>query len=751
MIMTQTDTLFDEFLQTQLNPEQLKAVLHPHGSLLVVAGAGSGKTRVITARITHLICNAHAEPSSIVALTFTNKAAQEMKERMLHFLGDTVTLPFIGTFHSYCLRFLKLHSHVLSVPFISVLDEDDQHTILNGIIKRAGLNKKVSAKTVSYQISRLKNESFNPEELVAAQSNRLLQDIFNQYEHEKQLSKSLDFDDLLIHTVKLLKSNADILQNTQQHLCHVLVDEYQDTNAVQHELLRCLTQKNNQELVAASVCVVGDEDQSIYSWRGATVANILHFTRDFPQTTIIKLEQNYRSAQSILDVANAVIKNNQQRNPKNLWSTRSGKQRVAVCTCTSEYQEADMVVSLIKKNETQSKGQTHAVLYRAHYQSRAIEEALLKAGIAYTIIGGIRFYERKEIKDLIAYLRLIVNPFDRTACARVINCPNRGLGEVFQEQFFERWNKEPLLNVYDLIKLFIKEQIVTGKKEQGLAQFVSVCSAISPDELPSAALKSIVEKSGYKEYLQENFETNEAESKIENIKELIQAAHYFESEGKQTISAFLDTIALLQEKIDKEQKSKSIPVVLMTLHAAKGLEFDTVALIGLNEDLFPSVRSQQEADGLEEERRLFYVGITRAKERLLLTHTRYRHQFGQVAESMPSRFVREIPGDLIFGFDISYSNNAQIAGMCAEWLALENAAAQPRVVKCAQSRSPVIAPAEIKPVQLSSWKKNQPVSHPTFGNGLVSDIELRPDGTTYITARFKSGTKKIAAVFLNKI
>lgn len=747
--MKQIDHNFAAFLQTQLNPEQLKAVMHPQGSLLVVAGAGSGKTRVITARITNLILNGNTMPSAIIALTFTNKAAQEMQERMAHFLGNDMVLPFIGTFHSYCLRFLKTHSQFLATPFISVLDEDDQHTILNGIIKRAGLNKKISAKQVAYQISRLKNQSISPEEEVATQCNRLLQDIFQQYEHEKQLSKSLDFDDLLLHTVKLLKSNPGLLANLQQKIAHVLVDEYQDTNAVQHELLRCLAQKNNNELAISSVCVVGDEDQSIYSWRGATVANILNYTRDFPGTTTIKIEQNYRSAQSILNVANVVIKNNRRRNPKNLWSTRAGINRVGIFACTSEYQEADAVVTLLKKIQGLATNQVHAVLYRAHYQSRAIEEALLKASISYAIIGGIRFYERKEIKDLIAYLRLVANPSDRTACARVINCPNRGLGDALQEQFFDRWTNEPFLNVYEIANLLISENDLTAKKNLGLTQFVNICKQISPDELPSTALKIIIEQTAYKTYLTETFESTEAESKIENIKELMQAAYYFESEGKKTIGDFLDTIALLQEKINKEQKNKSIPVVLMTLHAAKGLEFDTVALVGLNEELFPSARSQQEEDGLEEERRLFYVGITRAKEHLLLTHTRYRHQYGQIVESMPSRFVREIPNDLISSYDITYANNAQIAGICTEWLNQEKKLTQPCITKpsntCAQ------ATTEKKIHDIDLWKKNQPVHHPTFGNGLVHDIELKPDGTTYITAQFKCGTKKIAAAFLNKI
>ncbi|HML19165.1 MAG TPA: UvrD-helicase domain-containing protein, partial [Candidatus Dependentiae bacterium] len=378
---------FAEFINTQLNPEQQQAVLIHSGPVLVVAGAGSGKTRVITARIANLILNENAIPTSIIALTFTNKAAQEMQHRITHFLGKLPEMPFIGTFHSYCLRFLKTHQEHLTIPFFSILDEDDQQKIISGIIKRNGLSKKVTAKQVSYQISLIKNQSINPEEMAEFRHDQFMYEIYQAYETEKRTSKCYDFDDLLLETVKLLRKNTLLQEQVHQSIEHVLVDEYQDTNLVQNELLKLLTRKDSQELAIKSICVVGDEDQSIYSWRGATVSNILNFKKEFKGTSIIKIEQNYRSVQPILEAANQVIIHNEQRNPKNLWSTREGSDRVLLLACNSEYQEADAVTSFLKTVTKHKVLETAAVLYRAHYQSRSIEEALIKRSIPYTIIG----------------------------------------------------------------------------------------------------------------------------------------------------------------------------------------------------------------------------------------------------------------------------------------------------------------------------------------------------------------------------
>lgn len=742
---------FNDFLNNQLNPEQQQAVQFSEGPLLIIAGAGSGKTRVITSRIANLILNSGAFPTAIVALTFTNKAAHEMQNRIGKFLGKLPEMPFIGTFHSYCVRFLKAHQEFLDTPFFSILDEDDQQKILAGIIKRNAINKKITAKQLSYHISLIKNQSINPEAMSELANDHFLHEIYKAYEQEKRASKCLDFDDLLLETVKLLKKNTELLAIVHNSIEHVLVDEYQDTNVVQHELLKLLTQKANKELAIESICVVGDEDQSIYSWRGATVTNILNFKNDFPHTTIIKIEQNYRSVQPILEVANQVIIHNEQRNPKNLWSTREGTDRVLLLACTSEYQEADAIVSFLKISIGHKELTTSAVLYRAHYQSRAIEEALIKRGIPYTIIGGIQFYERKEIKDLLAYLRLIANPFDRTALFRVINCPQRGLGEAFEELFYDRWHAEPFMSFFDIAHTLCKEAILPTKKALALKSFLAVFENLQPSDRPSTVLEVILAKTKYLAYLKENFDEQEAETKIENVTELLQAIRHFESQGVASIGTFLDEVALLQEKIAIAKKEEQHSVLLMTLHAAKGLEFDHVAIVGLNEDLLPSSRSAHDPDGLEEERRLLYVGITRARERLVLSYARNRHTYGQLTEHLPSRFIREIPTSLFTRHDLGYTHPEQLDMIFSQWLGSRQhqtsaviTFGSPRIT---QAKPGTQEPAE----QPCAWKKHQPVAHPQFGVGIVQEIELKKNGKLYITANFKAGTKKIESSFLKPV
>ena len=743
---------FAEFLNSQLNPEQQQAVLMYSGPLLVVAGAGSGKTRVITARIANLILNQAAVPSTIIALTFTNKAAQEMRNRITGFLGKLPEMPFIGTFHSYCLRFLKTHQEYLTSPFFSILDEDDQQKILAGIIKKNGLSKKVTAKQLSYHISLIKNQSLNPEEMSEIKNDHFMHEVYRAYEQEKRASKCYDFDDLLLETAKLLKKNKDLLEKVHASIDHVLVDEYQDTNVVQNELLKLLTLNQSNELAVKSVCVVGDEDQSIYSWRGATVTNILNFKKEFQHTTIIKIEQNYRSVQPILEAANQVIIHNEQRNPKNLWSTREGTDRVLLLACTSEYQEADAVVSFLKTSTSHKALNTSAVLYRAHYQSRAIEEALIKRGIPYTIIGGIQFYERKEIKDLLAYLRLIANPFDRTALFRIINCPQRGLGEAFEELFYDRWHAEPFMSYVDIAHTLLKEGILPTKKAQSLKSFLAVFEHLAPSDRPSTVLELILAKTEYLTYLKDNFDEHEAETKIENVKELMQAIRHFESLQLSSVGTFLDEVALLQEKIAIAKKEEQRSVVLMTLHAAKGLEFDNVAIVGLNEDLLPSSRSASDPDGLEEERRLLYVGITRARERLILSYARNRHTYGQLTEHLPSRFIREIPPSLFTRHDLGYTHQEQLDMIFSQWLGARKAQTSSVLTFGAprqDSSKPTISETQID--KANAWKKHQPVAHPQFGVGIIQEIELKKNGKLYVTANFKSGTKKIEASFLKPV
>jgi len=741
---------FTNFLKNELNTEQRIAVEHTKGPLLVVAGAGSGKTRVITARITNLIVNHQVLPEQILALTFTNKAGQEMKARITNFLPQDKQLPFVGTFHSYCLQLLKKHPDKLTHPFFSVLDTDDQQKLLQGIITRNNLKKRITAKQLSYHISQIKNQTIQPEEHPLYQANSFLQEAYHAYEQEKAASKCLDFDDLLIHALKLFTSNKDFKKEFQQHIRHVLVDEYQDTNVIQHQLLHEMA-KHNKKLAIDSVCAVGDEDQSIYSWRGATVANIMNFQKDFPKTTVIKIEQNYRSVQPILDIANQVIANNKNRNPKALWSDKKARDRIRHCSYLSEYQEGIAIAQLLKVAQKKQSLNTIAILYRTHFQSRAIEEALVKESIPYKIIGGIQFYERKEIKDVLAYIRLIVNPFDRASLFRIINTPTRGLGAKFEELFYERWNKEPLLTFSNMIDTLIQEKLVVGKKKDSLQQFAHLFEGISATQKPTDALECVLERSQYLSYVKDQYELDEANTRIDNIKELLNAAAHFETNGIKTIEAFLDEVALMQDHRMQNTHDRE-PVSLMTFHAAKGLEFHTVILAGLEHGILPSNRSLQNEDQIEEERRLFYVGITRAQERLFLSRSRYRYTYGQMTDQIPSDFLKEIPNNLALEHDGSRTNELQQQQYFAQWLNINVPSPTAHTVmtfgaarKATPRRSGPIQPKRKTSTRL---RKNQPVKHNKFGVGIIQKIEQRGTEKTFVTVKFKAGIKKIDAQFL---
>ncbi len=737
-----TKSTFDEFFSKQLNAAQQQAVVHKKGPLLVIAGAGSGKTRVITARIINLLITQEIDPRNIIALTFTNKAAGEMKERINQFVPDGIK-PFIGTFHSYCLQLLKTNAHYLEHPQFTILDADDQQQLLSGIIKRSGLEKRISAKNLSYQLSILKNSLSDNNASVEA--DQLILQLLQEYEREKKVSKCFDFDDLLLEVLALFNKYAEFKEQHQQTVRHILVDEYQDTNATQHALLKSMS-KDNKSLAIDSLCAVGDEDQSIYSWRGATVTNMLNFKKDFPKTKLIKIEQNYRSAEPILQVANHVIKQNKQRNPKTLWSEKKAVDRVRILQCMSGYQEGQAVGQLAKA--LQSTKQEIAVLYRAHYQSRTLEEAFIRHSIPYKIIGGIQFYARKEIKDMLAYLRLITNPFDRISFFRVINCPLRGFGDKFQEAFYQAWDKQPFHTFTDCAQNLIQENQVTGTKKTALESFLKLFTGRTPFDNPRTTLQDLITATQYNLYLQHTFDKQEAETKIENVKELIRATGHFEQTGITTIEQFLQEVALMQEKAATPEEDKK-EIKLMTLHAAKGLEFDTVVLSGLEEGIFPSQRSSLDPESIEEERRLFYVGITRAKERLLLTHARYRYTFGSMTDQLSSRFLTEVPEKFASKHEATYWNDAQLQLFFADWLGTKK---KSNVLTFGSAR---VAPfksesAQLKPSSEIEWKKNQPVQHKKFGLGIIKKIEKQGENT-FITAHFKVGTKKIKSSFLEKI
>lgn len=734
-----TDKKLQAFIEMELNEQQRNAVLQKNGCTLVIAGAGSGKTRVITARIAHLIADQHVDPRAIIALTFTNKAAKEMAERIRHFLPDRTELPFIGTFHGYCVKLLRMNANLLDLPFFTIIDTDDQEKIVHGILQRNNLTKQITVKQCLSYISSLKNTTLN----ITQQQNffkqhHIVKDIFQAYETEKKISKCLDFDDLLHYGLALF-NNAPFKMIFQERIRHILVDEYQDTNLIQHALLKAMTTHENTFNID-SVCVVGDDDQSIYSWRGATIANMINFQQDFSQNSVIKLEQNYRSVQPILDIANTVIQHNKQRNPKKLWSTKQAKNPIISFTCSSEYQEGDVIVELCKLLQKKHILGSCAVLYRTHFQSRAIEEALIKHAIPYKIIGGIQFYERKEIKDLLAYLRLIVNPFDRPSFWRIINTPTRGLGQAFQDHMYEQWNDQPFLTYAQIIEKLIHNEDVKGKKAESLQVFINVFKDLLPNTPPVKALQEIVQRSSYITYLKESCEQEEAQIRIDNINELARAIDHFQTEQNGKLDQFLQEVALMQEKA-LNQKEDPEALVMMTYHAAKGLEFDTVVLVGLEEGLLPSSRSLHDADALEEERRLFYVGITRARERLLLSASRYRYTYGKTNTQIPSRFLKEIPEHLITTHEIGTYLYA-IKSVIAQWLHADYKPSSP-VITFGTTRSETIS---IK--TCSVWRVNEPVKHAIFGIGTIKQVEDK-NGATYISVQFKTGLKKVLSSFLS--
>jgi DNA helicase II / ATP-dependent DNA helicase PcrA len=751
-------------LLAHLNPSQKEATVHTSGPLLIIAGAGSGKTRVITSRIAYLLSNNSVPASQIIALTFTNKAALEMKERIAKLVGTEQTLPFVGTFHAYCVRLLKQYAALRNTPFGGILDTDDQHKLIKAILTKHGLHKQLNINSVIHTISHLKNRSTEPERFLEEHTNKLFAEIYHAYEQEKKLSHCLDFDDLLIETVKLF-DNTLFTQQFHARVRHILIDEYQDTNIVQHLLLKKMCLSDNT-LCVDSLCAVGDEDQSIYSWRGATVTNMRNFLHDFSGTHVIKIEQNYRSAQQILDIANTVIINNTERTPKKLWSEKKGNNRAYMLTFASEYQEADTLAQLGLLLTEHKKIQECAFLYRTHAQSRALEEALVKHGIPYRIIGGVQFYERMEIKDLLAYLKLLANPFDRISCARALNTPARGLGTKAEELLFETWNIHHDKPFTDIVAMLIASN--TGIRAQAFTQFAQVFEGLNPLAItPSQALTNIIQKTGYLSYLKNSYEKEEAAERCANVDELLNAAVHAESLEMHTIQAFLESVTLMQDQLNKPKTEEHNCILLMTLHAAKGLEFDTVVLAGLEEGVLPTSRATHDPESLEEERRLLYVGITRTRERILFTRTRTRHTYGKLTDQIASRFTKELPEHLVPCQDASLWRTQMVRTFLAQWLGFTTIHTthytQPVLEKPKPENKIPIKPQKItsnttsipthNDTQITSkyaWRLYQPVKHASFGIGIIKLIEQK--GTqTVITAQFRTGTKKIVSDFLKPL
>ena len=764
--MNNIKELFDIFLQTNLNAEQKMAVTPNNGSFLVIAGAGSGKTRVITARITNLILEHGIEPSSIIALTFTNKAAQEMQHRIEKFLPYMTTKPIIATFHSYCLRLLKTNIRLLNKETFTILDATDQHKLIQNLIKEHGVSQNFNAKTVLSNFSTFKmNTILKIDQLTNIPDHHLqkFMELYNAYEKQKHISNYFDFDDLLYQTYDLFATNSTFQTQHQNRHRHILVDEYQDTNIIQHELLKKMTLFNNKFAID-SVCAVGDEDQSIYSWRGATIKNILEFDQEFPKTTTIKLEQNYRSTQRILDIANHVINNNSQRKHKKLWSDQKENHTPLQLECLSDLQEAYAITNSIKVLNTTDQLSDIAILYRTHYQSRIIEEALIKDSIPYKIIGGIQFYERKEIKDLIAYLRLVVNPFDKISFSRIINCPLRGFGEKFEEQFLKIWNEEPFSNFINISQKLINEKLITTKQIITLKSFINLFDKLSDQSLPENAIEQFIKKTEYIIYLQDNFDKVEAQTKKENVLEFIRAAQYSQAVNNTNLSSFLEDIAIMQEHMTKDKHEQDC-VQMMTLHSAKGLEFNSVILSGIEDGIIPSNQSIENGN-IEEERRLFYVGLTRARKKLILFHTKYRNTFGQMVVARPSRFLQEIPSNFLQQEEAKHWSKSQFTTFFTQWnnkSSIDKSFNKP--IKKINNFNPPLKASSFQKINESKtqtiikqqlnnepkFKRLESVKHQVFGTGIIQLIEIKGD-KTFITIHFiKHGKKKIESSFLEKI
>jgi DNA helicase-2/ATP-dependent DNA helicase PcrA len=624
-----------------LNPVQWEAVTHTDGPLLIVAGAGSGKTRVLTHRIAHLIREHGVSPFEILAITFTNKAADEMKQRVAALVGPVAEKMWVSTFHSACVRILRRDADRLGYPKqFTIYDQADANRLTGYVIRDLGLDpKRFPPRTVHATISAAKNDNISAATYADRSQviyERKIADIYSEYQARLLRAGAMDFDDLLGNTVLLLQRHPDLLEHYRRRFKHVLVDEYQDTNTVQNELVLLLTKEHR------NVCVVGDGDQSIYAFRGADMRNILEFEDAFPDVTVVVLEQNYRSTQTILDAANAVIANNLSRKPKELWTDRGDGQPIIRYHGDDEVDEAQWVTREIARlhDGGDVRWGDVAVFYRTNAQSRVLEEHLARHGVPYKVIGGTRFYDRREVKDALAYLKSVINPSDEVSVKRVINTPKRGVGDSSIGKL-DAYASGRGLSFMDALRRS-DDAGVGGKAAKGIEQFLYLLDSVADlaaEDRPAPLLEALLERSGYLDELRAE-RSIEAEGRLENLAELVGSAQDAES-----IDQFLEQVSLVADadEIDGDDSQ----VVLMTIHAAKGLEFPAVFIIGLEDGVFPHLRSIGEPEELEEERRLAYVALTRAQERLYLTHAWSRTLYGGTQYNPPSRFLDEIPERLV--------------------------------------------------------------------------------------------------------
>lgn len=638
-----------------LNKQQQEAVKHTEGPLLIMAGAGSGKTRVLTHRIAYLMEEKGISPRNILAITFTNKAAREMKDRVSKLVGPEAINMWVSTFHSMCVRILRRDIDRIGYSRnFTILDSGDQLSVVKQVLKDLNIDtKQFEPRAMQGQISSAKNELVTAEEFSNKAGNfydRQVARVYEGYEKVLRKNQSLDFDDLIMQTIHLFKRVPEVLEYYQRRFQYIHVDEYQDTNRAQYTLVKQLANRFQ------NLCVVGDSDQSIYRWRGADITNILTFEKDYPAAKTVFLEQNYRSTKSILEAANKVIANNPGRKPKNLWTENPDGQKINYYQGATEQDEALFITDKIREliREEGYSPSDIAILYRTNAQSRAVEDTLMKSGVSYQMVGGMRFYDRKEIKDMIAYLRLITNPDDDLSFERVVNEPKRGIGKTSIERL-RAYAAENGMSFYQAVEV-VDFTGVPKKAAQALAQFGDLIKSLNQQQeflTATDMVQQVLERSGYEEMLK-NERTIESQSRLENLEEFMTVTKDFEATSEdKTLIAFLTDLALIADidRVDEEDPDNQEKVTLMTLHAAKGLEFPVVFLIGMEENVFPHSRAMFDDEEMEEERRLAYVGITRAEKQLFLTNAKMRTLYGRTNMNPVSRFINEIPEELIDGLE----------------------------------------------------------------------------------------------------
>jgi DNA helicase-2/ATP-dependent DNA helicase PcrA len=716
-----------------LNPVQREAVLHHEGPLLVVAGAGSGKTRVLTHRIAHLIDVHGVSPFEILAITFTNKAADEMKHRVEALVGPVARKMWVSTFHSACVRILRRDAPKLGYPSsFTIYDQADAVRLTGYVVRDLGLDpKRFPPRSVHAAISAAKNDDISVEaytDRAGVIFERKIADVYREYQARLHKAGAMDFDDLLAVTARLFREVPDVLEHYRARFKHVLVDEYQDTNRVQNELVLQLAGGHR------NVCVVGDSDQSIYQFRGADIRNILEFEEAFPDTTVIVLEQNYRSTQTILDAANAVIAHNVGRKPKELWTDSGAGSLIVRYHADDETDEAQWVTHEISRlhDEGNVWGDA-AVFYRTNAQSRVLEEHLMRSGIPYKVVGGTRFYDRREVKDALAYLRAIVNPVDEVSLKRVLNVPKRGIGDSTIGRL-DAWATSHGLPFAEALRS-APEAGVTGRAVKGLEEFLALVDDLTElvVEGPAAMLEAVLDRTGYVAELQAEHSI-EAEGRLENLAELVGVAREFDD-----VTAFLEQVSLVADTDELPEDADGTSVVLMTLHAAKGLEFPAVFMMGMEDGVFPHLRSLGEPVQLEEERRLCYVGITRARERLYLTNAWSRMLYGSTQYNPPSRFLDEIPAALVQHAEGSRETRPRASFGSSSW--------QPAI---GRNRDEIVERAMRGPTGPTKsgaeglgLRVGDDVRHAKWGEGVIIDIEGEGDKAE-ATVRFPDvGEKRL--------